>query len=464
MITINGKEFRNLVEQVAKNQEDIKKHYEIEQTLADWGIKVIGRQDTWEPPTGSFAFGDAIAVGPEGGPFDFYIWTRRSDLDDEGYWFNYGPISIVGPQGPQGEPGPKGDTGSSSKWFVGPNEPTGDIHDNDMWLRVNSDGTTSGFVYQYKAGVWALFTTILGPQGIQGPEGKQGKQGPMGPQGPQGPRGYTTITNIIAELPEGTVISDIYNPSTQPDNATILMPVGGVQHAWVIINGMWTDAGPYSGGSTVYVNGEAVNTFDADTKLDKKTNPTTTQQVYCKTASGGQFMANFTESPTANAVPKYGAGGVLSTNNPTSALHCANKQYVDNAIARAHGELQHTVLEWFKGQPLQFQVDLGVYINPSMPSLPSNFQLYGLGGYVLNSGNYYSNGAAINELTFSMTDFKAKLTSYYTGGSTGTTLGQFQINDYTINGTVATFIMTADDFGPEGGIFTFDCIPHSPNA
>lgn len=336
MITINGKEFRNLVEQVAKNKEDIAKHYDIEQTLADWGIKVIGRLDTWEKPTGSFAFGDAFAVGPEGGPFDFYIWTRRSDVGNEGYWLNYGPISIVGPQGPQGEPGPKGDTGESSKWYVGPNVPTGDVHENDMWLKTNSDGTTNGFVYQYRANGWALFTTILGPQGIQGPEGKEGKQGPIGPTGPQGPRGYTTITNIIGELPEGSVISDTFNPTQQPDNATVLMPVSGVQHAWVIINGIWTDAGPYSGGSTVYVGGQAVNSFDADTKLNAKTGTTTYDMLYMKNKNGTQGIVNVQEPGAAwvaSGIPRFSAGGVFATGTPTWGSAVANKTYVDTKIA-----------------------------------------------------------------------------------------------------------------------------------
>ena len=468
MITINGKEFRNLVEQVQKNKEDIARHYDIEQTLADWGIKVIGRQDTWEPPTGSFAFGDAIAVGPEGGPFDFYIWTRRSDLDTEGYWFNYGPISIVGPQGPEGPEGPQGEPGKAGRWFVGPTEPTGNVGEGDLWLRVNSDGSTSGFVYQYNLGGWALQTTILGPQGIQGRDGKEGKQGPPGPQGPQGPAGNPSpVINIIAELPEGTVISDIYNPATVASNSGILMPVSGVNHLWIIINGMWTDSGSWGqGGTRVYVDGEEVVEFNADTKLDIRTERSTYNQVYTKLTNGTQAMLPVATAGTreGNAIARYSPSGQLETSNPQTAYQCANKLYVDTKIAQEHGKLQHTVLEWFKGQPLQFQVDLGVYINPSMPSMPNAFQLYGIGGYVLNAGNYYSNGPSTNELSFSMTDFTAKLTSYNPGSTTGSILGQFTINDFTINGTVATFILTADDFGPEGGIFTIDCIPHSPNA
>ena len=89
----NGDILRNLQEQVQKNKEDIQRHYEIERVLADWGIRIIGQMETWEIPTGSFEYGDAYAVGPDGGPFVFYIYTRGNP----DYWFDYGAISIVGP-------------------------------------------------------------------------------------------------------------------------------------------------------------------------------------------------------------------------------------------------------------------------------------------------------------------------------------------------------------------------------
>ena len=459
----NGDILRNLQEQVQKNKEDIQRHYEIERVIADWGIRIIGQLETWEIPTGSFEYGDAYAVGPDGGPFVFYIYTRGNPDD----WFDYGAISIVGPAGPQGPVGVGGRGERGSKWFVGSNAPTGpDIKENDIWLRTSSSGNTDGFVYIYQNGNWALATSIIGPQGIQGPEGKQGPRGPIGPQGPQGKDGNPSpIIDIIGELPEGSIISDTYDPATVPSNSGVLMPIGGVNHLFIIINGIWTDSGSWGqGGTKVLVNGEEVTEFNADTKVSTQ-NPGYTA-LYGVTQSGVPFIAPLAPSGVreGNKIPRYGPGGQLETANPQTAYHCANKQYVDTKIAQEHGKLQHTVLEWFKGQQLQFQVDLGMYINPSMPSMPNAFQLYGIGGYVLNMGNYYSNGASTNELSFSMTDFTAKLTSYYPGGSTGTTLGQFQINDYTINGTVVTFILTADDFGLEGGIFTFDCIPHSPNS
>lgn len=139
----NGVIKRNLEEQVLENQKNILHHYEIERIIADWGIKVVGRLDEWEIPTGSFEYGDAYAVGPEGGPFVFYIYTRGNP----DYWFDYGAISIVGPQGPEGPQGPQGETGKGNRWYVGPNTPTGNINEGDMWLKASTNGATDGFVY-----------------------------------------------------------------------------------------------------------------------------------------------------------------------------------------------------------------------------------------------------------------------------------------------------------------------------
>lgn len=338
MITRNGIEYRNLVEQVQKNKEDIAKHYDIEKTLSDWGIKVIGRLDTWEEPTGSFAFGDAYAVGPEGGPFDFYIWTRRSDVGDEGYWLNYGPISIVGPQGPQGEPGPRGETGKSGRWFSGPNVPTGEVNEGDMWLKVNNDGTTDGFVYTYRNSNWVLTTSIKGPQGNPGPAGKTGPQGPSGQRGPQGPRGAPApIIEILGVLENEDQLPD---PSSVDPNAGFLITEEGFNYLFIIINGIWSNSGRWGGGTSVYAEGQFQTNFNADTKVDKQ-NPGFTA-VYGVGNDGKSFMAKLAPAGVreGNAVPRYGPGGQLETANPQTSYQCANKQYVDNAIRNAHSNTE----------------------------------------------------------------------------------------------------------------------------
>ena len=41
-LIIDGKVFRNLEEQVRKNKEDIARHYAIDRSLANFGIKIVG--------------------------------------------------------------------------------------------------------------------------------------------------------------------------------------------------------------------------------------------------------------------------------------------------------------------------------------------------------------------------------------------------------------------------------------
>lgn len=480
----NGDILRNLEEQVQKNKEDIQRHYEIERVIADWGIRIIGQLETWEIPTGSFEYGDAYAVGPDGGPFVFYIYTRGNP----DYWFDYGAISIVGPQGPAGI-GERGETGErGSWWYVGSNPPTGDIKQNDIWLRIANDGYTDGFVYVYQNGNWALATSIKGAPGSNGvgiasariennnlvltySNGETVNLGRVvGRNGNNGADGITSLVYIIGSLPEGSIISDTYDPSTQEPNAGVLMPVNGVQHVFIVVNGNWTDAGPYSGGSAIYSNGEYQQTFDADTKLDKVTGITDVNQVYVKSASGAQTMVNISDVRRAYAIPRYSAGGQLETANPQTAYQCANKQYVDNKIAQAHGELQHAVLEYFANDtnPITFIVDLGVLVNPNMPYLPDEFVLYGIGGYTLGQGKYYGNGPAINQLIYRASQNEVVVQQYYPGNTSGNGIDLVKFSVDSISNIAGTtkieMILTQTSSYPTSGIMVFDCIPHSPNS
>ena len=483
----NGDIARNLQEQVLKNKQDILRHYEVERVLADWGIRVIGRLDEWEVPTGTFNYGDAYAVGPDGGPFVFYIYTRGNP----DYWFDYGAISIVGPQGPVGPAGigERGERGS--KWFIGSNAPTGDIKENDIWLRVSTNGSTDGFVYMYQNGNWALATSIKGPAGINGvgiasariennnlvitySNGESINLGRVvGRNGNDGANGITSLVYIIGSLPEGSIISGTYDPATQEPNAGVLMPVGGVQHVFIVVDGNWTDAGPYSGGSAIYANGEYQQTFDADTKLTKITNPSQGNSLYGVLENQQRMVKlDYANYATPNALPQRGTpngaiyipdNSLTGSGNIPIGQRAVNKNYVDNAIAAAHGELQHTTLEWFKNESTQFKVDFGVYISPNFPAVPQNAQICGIGGYILSGGSYIFNGPSFNVFDYSLEENNASITSYYPGSNNGSSTAQFTINEVSLEGTVATFTLTANDMGPDGGIFTFDCVPHSPN-
>ena len=493
MVTINGKEFRNLVEQVQKNKDDIANYHNFNEALADWGIRIIGRLDVWAPPPeGDFEYGDAYAVGPEGGPFVFYIWTRGTP----DYWFDYGAISIVGPQGPQGEPGDRGPAGESSKWFVGKNEPSG-ASENDMWLKVNNDNTTNGFVYQYNNGAWALYTTILGPQGLPGPAGKEGPRGPQGPQGEQGPAGNPSpVINIIAELPEGSVISDTYDPANVPSNSGVLMPVGGVNHLWIIINGVWTDSGSWGqGGTQVLVNGVKKTNVDLDYYARYPGNTSSVDRVLGlqkNTIKTGTYFgvsdATVVGSMLNDHIVRYGTNtdgggqpsGFLVCHNPVNNFHAATKTYVDNQIATkiaaAHGEKPHASMVWTNHEDsITIELGLGFYLDYLRSITYEGFGSNGdfvewggsitfetSGGYVYINDAWHYNDAISGKLTCRFDSEEATLSCMYPGGG-GTGLPQematFSMTNAYVNTAGNLELTMTPNIGLPGGAFTVHSLP-----
>lgn len=218
MITYNNTEYRNLTEQVLKNQQDIAKHYDVDRVIGEFGIRIIGKLSIWVEPVGTFSYGDAYVVGMEP-PYDIYIYTRPNITagETEDYWLNIGPISIVGPQGPKGDTGNPGQRGLTGE--AGPIGP-------------------------------------VGPAGVPGRQGPKGDIGVQGFPGVRGPRGESApIFNHIyvvdsedqipsaSSIPIGTaymIISE--DPSTptyiyfKDDTDTILNKVPFGMTSTVILN------------------------------------------------------------------------------------------------------------------------------------------------------------------------------------------------------------------------------------
>lgn len=278
MIKIDGKEYRNLEEQVQANKNNIERIIEGEELLARLGIKVVGQVETEEqlpnPVTYLGEYGDAFLVGTET-PYDYYIYTRPFEGETDPQWFNLGPFPVAGPQGPQGEPGPKGADGvRGSQWFSGTGQPTttsgyniGDYYINvgtgNIWHLHDVDGIAK----------WLLEGNIMGPQGPKGDIGKTGPRGAVGPRGPEGPAGPAgPVVDIMGELAN---VDQLPAPTDVARNAAYLIPVGGVKHVFIIVGEdddlSWYDGGIFSGGTIVKVGGSPVNEFNADTKLNTGT-------------------------------------------------------------------------------------------------------------------------------------------------------------------------------------------------
>lgn len=308
MITYNNTEYRNLQEQVLKNQQDIKQIVETSELLGDLGINIVGSVPTVEqlpePTLYGGNYGDAYTVG-EQPPYDFYIFTRPNAALGERYprWFNIGEFPLPGPQGVEGPEGPQGIPGEASRWLYAANIPGADMgQEGDFCL------TGNGSVYEKLGDTWVYQVRLVGDRGSKGDQGPQGPQGPQGTQGPQGPQGEPgrsiTIAGIVAstsELPNPAVLNNLtvaYLVGTQ--NPYQLYVQVGLDPA----DAIWTSINPYQTGTEVTVNGQFVPTFDAtklqDLPLKKgnalysitSTTPNTTATGVSSNSLGYQTTAN----------------------------------------------------------------------------------------------------------------------------------------------------------------------------
>ena len=242
MLTIDGKQFRNLEEQVRQNQSDIKYILEEEGVLNQFGIKVIGQvsssSELPDPSTYQGEYGDAYAVGTQT-PYELYIYTRQFSGNEGPIWFNIGRFPVPGPTGATGPAGATGPQGTRGSLWSSP-APLSSPNAFDQYVDNN------GQIYQYNGSSWIATVNIRGPQGIQGLQGATGAQGPQGIQGLQGNPGTPGQSFIIAGTLTNT--DQLPDPDTAPQNEAYL--VGNENNLYVIVgttDKVWTDVGVVEG-------------------------------------------------------------------------------------------------------------------------------------------------------------------------------------------------------------------------
>ena len=360
MLIWDSKEYRNLVEQVQKNKEDIAAHYNIDRVLADFGIKVVGQRmsadNLPDPATYQGNYGDAFAVGTQP-PYSIYVWTR-ADVDSghpTDYWFDIGQIAIVGPQGPAGKDGAQGPKGRDSLWYTADSLDNAPSADNDDMLLITA-GVDKGNVYKYVNSIWTLQSNIIGPQGVQGKQGIPGEIGPVGPQGEKGETGdvggFINIYGILASVDE------LPTPETL-DNPTVAYLIGSaepytlyIQVGETVETRTWNNVGSFNTATYVTVGGVGQNVWDADTKLDKPSAPSAVGALVFK-PNGTSEIRTLTNTPTNGWIAIYGgvdqgdsvtSNGRLITGTPTKNFHCATKKYVDDSITTLKDEIDAELL------------------------------------------------------------------------------------------------------------------------
>ena len=284
MLTIDGKEFRNLEEQVLKNQSDIKSIINEQGTLNQFGIKVIGQVEylndlptpaEYEQSNPNFEYGDAYAVGIQS-PYSLYILTRANANKPNDYWFEIGQFPMPGPEGKAGE---SADITVESTTTTVPGS----------LARVENTGDKTHAKLQFYI-----------------PAGKKGDQGitPTVNIGTVSSGNYANVTNsgtttdVILDfvLPKGEsikgdkgdpgdsfkIIGTLDNTDQLPtpteairSNAYLIADNTGRKHLWVITGDttlLWTDAGAITGipgqAATINVGGTVTLPAGSQAKVE----------------------------------------------------------------------------------------------------------------------------------------------------------------------------------------------------
>lgn len=375
--------------------------------------------ETWvEPTEGTFEYGDAYWVGTEA-PYSLYVYTRADSTHEHPYWLAIEDLIV---QGPEGKPltwddltaeqkaSLKGEPGTSTRWY---SYPTGNygytpslLKDGDQRLEVGT-----GSVYQWETDKWVYKGSIKGKDGrgiywmrinskgellVEFDNGTQTNLGKVvgsnGKDGKDGRDGITTVVNIIAELPEGSNIGATYDPTNQEPNSAVIMPVDGTNHIFIVVDGIWTDAGPFSGGSSVYADGQFQTTFNADTKLDAKGATDLPQNglgaVYGITPGGKQQLiklqnaGTFTKTVNALGIPRYDSNAYLYTASPNyndASSKVPNTSWVyaviNSTIARIQGSTPHQTLIIPTVNDVEDGPFISLNLGYSRPGFPQDFVL-----------------------------------------------------------------------------------------
>ena len=244
MLNFGNREFRNLQEQVKKNMDDISFILEQEGVLNEFGIKVVGQEEStddipsvadYKEDNPDWAYGDAYAIGTEA-PYTLYVLTRANGTHPNDYWFDIGEFPV---QGPQGEKGDKGDTGSTPNIST-----TATVETLSPGQSATATATRSG--PDASPTITFAFGIPQGAQGIQGIQGIQGPQGEQGIQGIQGEKGDPgNLYFIIGQVDDE---SDLPSPSDVSRTSAYLVGESDPYDVYVIIgtsnNLEWINLGP----------------------------------------------------------------------------------------------------------------------------------------------------------------------------------------------------------------------------
>lgn len=247
MLKYGNKELRNLEEQVGKNAQDIQDFKDGNQTIAEFGITVVGVVETASQiPAQGQNYGDAYLVGYSA-PYDMRVWTRDV-ANSTAKWVDLGQFPLAGPKGDKGDIGSVITSGRGAP--VSAPASINDYYidsDTGNWYTVRK--TTSGAL------LWEESFTLKGQkgdrgerglQGLKGDKGDIGLTGPIGPTGAKGDKGDTGSSFTIVAKVAST--DNLPAPSAVKSYEAYL--VGNDTDGWdtyVVVGGVWTNLGKVQG-------------------------------------------------------------------------------------------------------------------------------------------------------------------------------------------------------------------------
>lgn len=320
MLQFGNKEFRNLEEQVGKNAQDIQDFKDGNQTIAEFGITVVGiLKSALELPDQGENYGDAYLIGTQA-PYDMRVWTRDVD-SNTAKWVDLGQFPLAGPKGD------KGDVGSII--MAGQGEPS----NNPTSAYQYYINTVTGYWYKSQSNpdgfMWVKSFTLKGEKGDRGEQGKQGVQGlkgdtgaigPIGPQGQKGEKGDVGPAFNVQGTVASTANLPIPTAEMQDKGYAYLIPdTEGVKHVWVIQGPeggpfQWVDVGAAGVGvqGPAGTNGIGLNTL-TDTNLtlgDTTVQYSTDEGISVNSTMRQTFDGTNHDSMVDFSIPVIGIDGI----------------------------------------------------------------------------------------------------------------------------------------------------------
>ena len=427
MITIDNVFYRNLQEQVQKNKSDIEAWTNVQFTLNNMGITVLGRVNTsLDIPDNTYEYGDAYLVGTVE-PYNIYIYTRTTDPSVTGTFINLGPLSIAGPQGIQGVPGKDGEDGYAPVVRYGSGLPVIMSTDKNGYLYVDTDNSN---LYTFNNG-WKFVVSMKGDKGDQGIQGNQGATG--------------TTLSIVGKLASESLLPTNFSSGTILKNSAYLVAKDGGNHLYIIMGDQndyntwyWQDVGDFNLGSVVYKD----NTFQYSINVVDTYN-TSTGSVVTDNATNSLYntlnsVIEGVNSDVNNLSNNIGNLNNLETENKSNIVSAINE--VKNSAGSGSGG----------GKTLLYEGELDLSSQQVFPSINiAGYDTYFIEAKIKNSNpTIFAKGYGyfITSIDDVDSDFNVKLITFML---TSANPDSFAAIQFSLRAQIDTQISTSTNAGLE---------------